>query len=83
MTADRKTKVNGFEVILGSEAECEAADYVVCMPWSTPAVFDDDCMALCCSCGHAVRHRPYAPKRPPKLCYPCAVDLSASLMRPN
>ena len=53
------------------DEEAEKSDYVVCMPASSPAYFDNDLFANCVRCGVRIRHRPHVPKRPPKICVDC------------
>ena len=56
-----------------SAEACEEVDLVLCVDATTPALFDDDVIAPCADCGRSVRHRPHAPKRPPKVCLPCGL----------
>ena len=74
-----KATVAGIPIEIVSGQECEKADWWVCVPWSTPARFPNDIRGTCCACGMAVRHRPYAPKKPPKICVRCVVGV----VRPN
>lgn len=55
-------------VKVGTEEECEAADFVIC---ANVGFFDDDVVATCSHCGAAIVHRPHVPKRPPKICMRC------------
>lgn len=57
----------------------ENATYVVCVPASTPAHFDDDVIAECCECGQKVRHRPHVPKKPKRICTDCISQQFGSL----
>ena len=66
-----KTRIFGIPVTVASEEECERADYLVCVPWEGPRYFIDDQKGACCRCFRAVRFRPYAPKKPPKICLEC------------
>jgi len=66
-----KVRIAGIEAEVVSDAKAETADYVVCVPWDGPAYFPDDCLAACSVCGRAIRHRPYVPKTPPKVCIFC------------
>lgn len=59
-----------FETV--SVEEAETADMCICMPWHGPHDFNDNIRGVCVGCGVAVRFRPYAPKRPPKVCIGCA-----------
>lgn len=67
--------IDGVPVEVVSDAIAERADYVVCVPWTTPATFDGDEQGTCVACGVAVRFRPYMPKTPPKICLPCMFGL--------
>jgi hypothetical protein len=49
------------------------ADIVVCVRQGAPVHFPDDVLDVCAGCGVGIRYRPYIPKRPMKLCVPCAV----------
>lgn len=60
------------EIKIVSDAEAETAEIYVCMPWVGPHNYDDDQRGVCVACGVAVRYRPYAPKRPAKVCIDCA-----------
>ncbi len=73
MTKPRRGQVEvaGVPVTVVPEREAEKADFVVCMPASTPAMFPDDEFARCCQCGIEVRVRPISPRRPPRLCMNC------------
>lgn len=62
-----------------SPAEAETVDYVVCAPADFPTPFTGNVKTVCAACGAAIMHRPYAPKRPPKVCVACAYGL----VRPN
>lgn len=64
--------IDGIPGTVVSEAECEAADYVVCGPTSH---FADDVHTTCSSCDAAIVHRPYAPLRPPKICVECFIAI--------
>ena len=71
MTGEKFRLDNGFEVEIVSNEAAERADWVICVPWSVPAIYDDDERGECFICGEPVRFRPYMPKTPPKLCLPC------------
>jgi hypothetical protein len=69
-------ELGGIPVQIGSEEECEATDFVVCVPRSCfprDKCFPDNVETVCCDCGTAVIHRPYAPKRPPRICIGCMI----------
>lgn len=59
------------DIRVGSDAENEACDYLVCTPVSNPLKFADNLVSVCCKCGAAVQYRPHAPIIPPKICLPC------------
>ena len=52
----------------------EQSDLVVCVLASSPVYFPDDVRRLCAGCGTAIRHRPYVPKRAPKVRVLCAPE---------
>jgi hypothetical protein len=59
-----------------SDAEAEAADYLLCVRLADdPGLFPDNVLGACCACGLAVVFRPHSPKRPPRLCLQCAAAL--------
>jgi hypothetical protein len=62
---------DGVRVI--SDAEALESAYLVCMPWSSPAAFEDDVRAECVDCGVAVRVRPHALVGPKRICFRCAM----------
>ena len=55
--------------------KAETVDYVLCIPDEGPAYFPDDVHTTCHFCERPIRHRPHAPKRPPKICTRCAYAL--------
>ena len=57
---------------IASPAECEEADYVICVRFGTPTPFRDNVLDVCCACGQPIIHRPYVPRHPPKICVQCA-----------
>jgi hypothetical protein len=63
--------IGGIPVTVASDAECERADYVVCVLWDGPKYFLDDQKGSCCRCFRAVRFRPCMPKKPPTICVEC------------
>lgn len=67
-----------FTVEIIDDDEAEQADAVACMRVEDMPVanFDDDVITVCAMCGVAIRHRPYMPKRPPKVCIQCAFTLA-------
>ena len=56
-----------------SAEEAEEADVVVCGPTSH---FGDDVHTFCSRCGADIVHRPYVPKKPPKVCMSCATTMA-------
>lgn len=68
-----KTEILGIPVTVVSDEVAEQATAVACAPWSFDSPFTDDVRTDCAICGAAIRHRPYVPKKPPKLCLPCAI----------
>ena len=63
-------EINGLKVEVRSVAECEDADLVVCADESLSA-FPDNVHTTCAWCTRPIVHRPYVPKRPPKVCLDC------------
>lgn len=57
----KKTKV-------GTQADAEACDYLVCAP---KANYDDDIAGSCALCGAKVVWRAHAPKKPKRICLAC------------
>lgn len=55
----------------------EDADFVVCqlINLDHEIYFDDNVITDCTRCGERIQHRPYAPKKPPKICIKCALAL--------
>jgi hypothetical protein len=60
----------GINIVTVDEAE--NSDIVVCVRADSEKYFDDDVYTVCAQCSVAIRHRPYAPKTPPKVCFACA-----------
>lgn len=61
------------DVTIVSDEEAETADCVVCMLADYPTPFSDNVFTVCADCSSAIQHRPYAPKKPRKLCIDCAM----------
>lgn len=59
--------------VVSSEEDAKNATLVVCMLWNEGTRSPDDVAAACWGCGAKLRHRPYMPTRPPKLCLTCAL----------
>lgn len=66
-------KVLGTSIKVTSQEDAEKADFYICMPAITPALFADDIYDDCTKCGTRVRLRPHAPKAPKRLCMECAL----------
>ena len=67
--------MSGPVVKVVSDAEAETADAVVCLRvGASTSPFTDNVETDCAWCGHRIFHRPYVPKRPPKVCFECAVE---------
>jgi hypothetical protein len=68
----------GERVIIGpatvevvSAEDAEKADIVVCMRLGASTPFTDNLVGTCNDCGHPIIFRPYAPKKPTKVCLEC------------
>lgn len=57
----KKTKV-------GTQADAEASDYLVC---ASTSYYNDDVIGSCALCGGAIVYRPHAPKKPKRICLAC------------
>lgn len=55
-----------------SEDKAEQASIVMCALAVPPYFFSDDVFTACVDCKVGIRHRPAAPKKPPKVCIRCA-----------
>jgi hypothetical protein len=75
MTGEKLT-IDGLDIEIVPYETADRAAYVVCVPWSTPAIFHDDIRGTCVACGVTVRFRPYMPKTPPRICVECALGLA-------
>jgi len=75
----RYLSIDGMPIAMISATEAETRDVLVCIAWTTPPRLPDNQRASCGHCGCALQHRPYAPRRPLKLCMTCAM----SYVRPN
>ena len=67
-----KVRIAEVEASEVPDHEAEQSDLVVCVLESGPVYFPDDVRTVCAGCGAAIRHRPYVPKKPPKVCVLCA-----------
>lgn len=65
----------GLPPVTVSDEKAEQAPYVICAPAEGPVFFSDDVLTTCSFCGCAIRHRPYMPKRPKKICPTCSLTL--------
>jgi hypothetical protein len=65
--------IHGVPCEVVSDADAELSDCVVCVPVSTPLIFPDNLTGPCVGCGAPLQWRHHAPKKPPRLCMPCAV----------
>jgi hypothetical protein len=73
LTGQPYVEIGGLRAFIGTEAECAAAEFVVC-GWHS--YFPDDIWTTCARCGRAICHRPYIPTTPPKICAEClAIEL--------
>ena len=64
----------GVSIKLVDDEEAEKAELVVCVEAdSFPKYFYDDVFTQCTDCSISIRHRPHAPKKPPKVCPKCAI----------
>jgi hypothetical protein len=54
----------------------ESIEVVACITDEGPEYFDDDIHTTCADCGVGIRHRPWIPPRPKKVCLRCAVKRS-------
>lgn len=70
-----KLLVDAFTLKPVNSEQAEAADYCVCLRKEDATPFSDNEFGVCCACGAEVQFRPYMPKRPPKICLPCAVEM--------
>lgn len=52
--------------------QAEEMDVLVCVPWTTPPLLPDNQRGTCAMCQGRVQLRPYAPKRPMRVCVDCA-----------
>lgn len=70
----RRVTIDGFPVEIVTDAEAETADMMICIRWTMPPMYPDNQRGTCSRCGHAVQFRPYAPKRPARVCVNCAAQ---------
>jgi hypothetical protein len=60
---------------VASAKDCEDASYLVCVLATMTSPFTDNERGVCSICERAVIFRPYAPKRPPRICIDCMIEL--------
>jgi hypothetical protein len=56
---------------------------LVCVRWSAveQMLMPDNVIANCAECGHAIQHRPHAPKKSRKVCMQCMeIDKDTELL---
>ena len=65
----------GLPIKIVEDAEAEASDIVICCYTGQEQEHfkADNIYTTCADCGKDITHRPHAPKKPPKVCMPCAV----------
>ena len=67
-------KPNIDKLIIGTPAQAEDCDCVVCAPYDGVTLgMPDNLTGTCSKCGCAVQFRPTSPKTPPKMCWSCMV----------
>ena len=64
--------LGGLECDIVTDEEAERADFVGCMSVTTPLIFPDNETGPCVDCGDPLQWRPYAPRKPPRVCLFCA-----------
>lgn len=65
--------VNRIEITENGDAEDAKA--VVCARLTSPLLMPDNLIDLCAKCRRAIQYRPHVPKRPPKICFECALPI--------
>lgn len=74
ITIDTKgITIDGRRIPIVSQEEGERADAVVCGDPDTPTPWADNVRTNCGWCAAPIIHRPTAPRRPVKICIPCAL----------
>jgi hypothetical protein len=68
-----QVKIAGVNVNVVPDSVAESCDLAICADWDGPRYFPDDVRAVCAGCGKALRHRPYMPKKPMKMCMECGL----------
>lgn len=71
---DKKTEIAGVPVQVVSDAEADACDYLICMPWDDNSPFKDNFRGICCMCGVTVMYRWHAPRQPKRICIQCMTE---------
>ena len=65
----------GIPIRIVEDAEAENSDIVICVyaGQEQDQFKADNIYTTCADCGKNITHRPHAPKKPAKVCMPCAV----------
>jgi len=71
-----QTNLLGVPVTVLSMEEAAKGTYWVCGYATGPVFAADDVLTVCALCGIGVRHRPYAPPKPLKICIGCMIATS-------
>jgi hypothetical protein len=66
--------INGVPVTFATTEEAEGCEFLVCVEWTTPPLFRDNIRSTCGGCGTPLQHRPYAPRKPMRVCVECAIS---------
>ena len=72
-----KVTIRGIPVTVISDRDAENVDFVVCMPRG-PSQFSDNFTGFCSHCGIEIMYRWHAPRKPPKICFACAMKINAA-----
>lgn len=72
-----RVSVHGVDCEIVDDATAETADAVVCIAAAPWLRFPDNLTGPCAECGLQLQWRPTSPKKPPKLCRPCAMKRAA------
>lgn len=71
------------KVEITADDDAEHVDIVVCRLVTTPLLEPDNLLANCMKCFRMVQFRPYAPKKPPRMCDECAAPVMARHAKKN
>ena len=84
--ADPKVRVvNGraesgrYSIAVASDEEAAAAPMIICLQFTGSLRSPDNERGLCFLCGHPIQFRPTVPKKPPKVCIPCAFEWASAV----